>query len=105
MNEFPYTDEQLRQMFEAIYAADGPIEIEDFAYKYKIVRDLGLGDGIRSCMSIMAYENTPVFIKAYTEILSDDPAANFEIGEVIGIDVLAMAKLIESFGKKGGQNG
>lgn len=102
MNVFPYTDEQLRQMFEAIYATDGPIEIEDFAYKYKIVRDSGFASGQLNCMSIIAYENTPVYIKAYTEFLGDGPGANFQIGEVIGIDVLAMAKLIESFNNKGG---
>lgn len=105
MNPFPYTDEQLRQMFEVVFSivSSCVLEFEDRGYLSKIVREAAMEDGMRCCMSVYVSkgrENT-AFIHAYIEKIGLG-SVNFEVEEVVGIDVLAMAKLIKSFGKKGG---
>ena len=104
MNEFPYTDEQLRQMFEVVFTTPSPMEVVDNGYKRKIIRESALDrDGLRCCVSVSAMSG--IALSAYVEKLGDGPSADFEIEEVSQFYILAMAKLIESFGKKGGQNG
>lgn len=105
MAEFPYTDEQLRQMFDSVFTASAPTEIVNGGNSCRIVRDSVLEYGIRCCIAVTYLPYTKAtFVRVYSEILMDGCDAEFKIDDVIGFDVLAMAKLIDGF-KNGGANG